>query len=86
MNNFSLCLSQLNYDENSKMIGAQIQQYLLEVNRISDLKEKKFHVFYALIHGGPDDILKVRIDNCNRLFRKIINILLTTIFSTYRIM
>lgn len=85
MNNSSLCLFQLNYDENSKMVGAQIQQYLLEVNRISDLKEKKFHVFYALIHGGPDDILKVWIDDCIRLFHKIINIALTTIFSIYRI-
>lgn len=53
-------IPQLNYDENSNLVGAQIQQHLLETNRICDSNQNNFHIFNALSSGGPDNLLKVR--------------------------
>lgn len=41
-------------------IGAKINYYLLEANRVSGAKtsESNFHVFYGLIFGAKDELLK----------------------------
>lgn len=51
---------QLIFESNGKQLGAKIAYNLLETSRVSavNLNESNFHIFYDLILGSPNDMLR----------------------------
>lgn len=55
-----MVFNQLIYDANEKQTGAKMFYHLLEKSRIcaTNLYESNFHIFYILLLGGTNELLK----------------------------
>lgn len=77
-------LQQLQYDENTQLLGGQVRHQLLEIGRVCNvsLNESNFHIFYALLFGAPDSLLEeLRLDKSKTYAVSNYNFVLKRLFS-----